>query len=354
MIGKLYLQLFHVIPSYHVGEVESGAQFDQVYDKFDGVQSAFLDFVKKSIGKLKHTIQRMSLTFKLAFESTLTRESESEMESEDGLLLLDSDSDEEWDKSGTEGGQSQEQEHPGNLYRMTPQCDEGADLSPTTHFDASPAGHTTTTSDASLGFDFEATMDLSALDPLLNDPIIQGNIDFSAFDPAAFSAVINDPTFHINMLDSPQVPPVNSHQDVEDDPYSSTPQTPEVFLPSVHSEEGEDSNDLDNSPVPVPKPRRQNRFDGTQAPALSAEAPRLRARNNVPFNPRERDNEIGTSTVAAKGKRKNGEGDSSSHKYAHSFLYVTDTDIFFATEEHDDVRIRFRYQPVDFVSVSCL
>lgn len=354
MIGKLYLQLFHVIPSYHVGEVESGAQFDEVYDKFDGVQSAFLDFVKKSIGKLKHTIQRTSLTFKLAFESTLTRESESEMESEDGLLLLDSDSDEEWDKSGTEGGQSQEQEHPGNLYRMTPQCDEGADLSPTTHFDASPAGHTTTTSDASLGFDFEATMDLSALDPLLNDPIIQGNIDFSAFDPAAFSAVINDPTFHINMLDSPQVPPMNSHQDVEDDPYSSTPQTPEVFLPSVHSEEGEDSNDLDNSPVPVPKPRHQNRFDGTQAPALSAEAPRLHAHNNVPFNPRERDNEIGTSTVAAKGKRKNGEGDSSSHKYAHSFLYVTDTDIFFATEEHDDVRIRFRYQPVDFVSVSCL
>lgn len=58
MIGKLYLQLFRVIPSYHVGEVESGAQFDQAYDKFDGVQSAFLEFVKKSIGKLKHTIQR--------------------------------------------------------------------------------------------------------------------------------------------------------------------------------------------------------------------------------------------------------------------------------------------------------
>lgn len=270
----------------------------------------------------------MSLTFKPAFESTVTRESESETESDDGLLLLDSDSEEEWDKSGTEGGQSQEQEHPGNyLYRMTPQCDEGADLSPTTHINASLAGHTTTTSDASLGFDFEAAtatrliptdhMDLSALDPLLNDPIIQGSIDFSAFDPAAFSAVINDPTFDINMLDSPQVPPMNSHRDVEADPYSSTPQTPEVFLPSVHSEEGEDSNDLDNSPVP--QTRRRNRFDGTQAPAPSAEAPRLRARNNIPFNPRERDNEIGTSSVAAKGKRKNAEGDSSSHKYAHSF-----------------------------------
>ncbi|KAG1720179.1 uncharacterized protein EDB91DRAFT_1088932 [Suillus paluster] len=283
--------------NYHVGEVESGVQFDQAYDKFDVVQSAFLEFVKKSI----------------AFESTLSRESESESESESdaGLLLLDMDSDKEWGKSSGEGGHSQLQEDPGNyLYRMTPQSDEGADLFPAI-INASP----TTTSDAS--FNVEATghlttmdhMDLLVLDPFLNDPIIQGSIDFSAFDPVVFSAVINDPTFNINMLGSPQVPPVNSHWDVEDNPYSSTPQTQEVFLPSVHSEEGEDSNDLNNSPA-VPQAR-------TQVPAPSAEAPHLHAHNTVPFNPRECDNEIGTSTVAEK-------------------------------EGHDDIRIRFRYQLVDF------
>ncbi|KAG1781392.1 hypothetical protein EV702DRAFT_1193579 [Suillus placidus] len=296
--------------NYHMGEVESGAQFDQAYDKFDGVQSVFLEFVKKSI----------------VFESTLTRESESEMESDDGLLLLDSDSDKEWEKSSTEGGQSQEQEHPGNyLYHMTPQSDEGADLTPTTinappavsH--ASPAGHTTTTSDASLGFDFQAAtatpsdhMDLSVLNPLLNDPIIQGNIDFSVFDPAAFSAVINDPTFDINMLDCPVVPPVNSPPNL---PYStSILLTPEVLLPSVPNEEGEQTNDFDDSPA-VPHARHINHFHGTDAPAPSAEqqAPRLRARNNVPFNPRERDNEIGA--VAVKGKRRNAEDTSGSkHK----------------------------------------
>ncbi|KAG1720356.1 uncharacterized protein EDB91DRAFT_1088869 [Suillus paluster] len=296
--------------NYHVGEVESGVQFDQVYDKFDVVQSAFLEFVKKSI----------------AFESTLSWESESESESESdtGLLLLDMDSDKEWGKSGGEGGHSQLQEDPGNyLYRMTPQSDEGADLFPAI-INASP----TTTSDAS--FNVEATghlttmdhMDLLVLNPFLNDPIIQGSIDFSAFDPSVFSAVINDPTFNINMLGSPQVPPVNSHWDVEDNPYSSTPQTQEVFLPSVHSEEGEDSNDLNNSPA-VPQARCRNHFDGTQVPAPSAEAPHLHAHNTVPFNPRECDNEIGTSTVAEKGKRKNAEGNYSSHKYTHSFSVST-------------------------------
>ncbi|KAG1724895.1 uncharacterized protein EDB91DRAFT_1087322 [Suillus paluster] len=296
--------------NYHVGEVESGIQFDQAYNKFDIVQSAFLEFVKKSI----------------AFESTLSRESESESESESdaGLLLLDTDSDEEWGKSGGEGGQSQLQEDPRNyLYCMTPQSDEGADLFPTI-INAS----LTTTSDAS--FDVEAMghlttmdhMDLSVLDPFLNDPIIQGSIDFSVFDPAAFSAVINNLTFDINMLGSPQVPPMNLHQDVEDDPYSSTPQTQEVFLLSVHSEEGEDSNDLNNSPA-VPQARCRNRFDGTQAPAPSAEAPCLGARNTVLFNPCECNNEIGTSTVAAKGKGKNAEGDSGSHKYAHFFSVST-------------------------------
>ncbi|KAG2339654.1 hypothetical protein BDR05DRAFT_950989 [Suillus weaverae] len=295
--------------NYHMGEVESGAQFHQAYDKFDIVQSTFLDLSKSLL---------MCLTFKLAFESTLTRESD------DGLLLLDPGSDEEWGKSSGEGGQSQVQEDPGNyLYCMTPQSDEGAYLSPNT-VNASPAGHATTTSDApfsdaSFGFDSQAAtarltamdhMDLSVLDPSLNDPIVQGSIDFSAFDPAAFSAVINDPTFDINMLDSPKVSPMNSHPDVQDHPYSPIPQTLEVFLPSVHNEEGENTNDFNKSPT-VPHARRRNHFNRTQAPAPSAQqqVPHLCAHNNVPFNPHECDNEIGTSThhpptsVAAKEGR---------------------------------------------------
>ncbi|KAG2126513.1 hypothetical protein DEU56DRAFT_916029 [Suillus clintonianus] len=48
--------------NYHVGELESGAQFDQTYAKFDVVQAAFLAFVKDA----------------LAFESTLPQDSDAE------------------------------------------------------------------------------------------------------------------------------------------------------------------------------------------------------------------------------------------------------------------------------------
>ncbi|KAG2030389.1 hypothetical protein BDR03DRAFT_987132 [Suillus americanus] len=36
--------------NYHVGELESGAQFDQTYVNFDVVQAAFLTFVKDALG----------------------------------------------------------------------------------------------------------------------------------------------------------------------------------------------------------------------------------------------------------------------------------------------------------------
>ncbi|KAG1898742.1 uncharacterized protein F5891DRAFT_1190536 [Suillus fuscotomentosus] len=52
--------------NYHVGELESGAQFDQTYANFDVVQAAFLAFVKDA----------------LAFESTLPQDSDTE-EAED-------------------------------------------------------------------------------------------------------------------------------------------------------------------------------------------------------------------------------------------------------------------------------
>ncbi|KAG1861070.1 hypothetical protein C8R48DRAFT_762450 [Suillus tomentosus] len=52
--------------NYHVGELESGAQFDQTYANFDVVQAAFLAFVKDA----------------LAFESTLPQDSDAE-EAED-------------------------------------------------------------------------------------------------------------------------------------------------------------------------------------------------------------------------------------------------------------------------------
>ncbi|KAG2108397.1 uncharacterized protein F5147DRAFT_773604 [Suillus discolor] len=311
--------------NYHVGEVESGAHFDQAYNKFDAVQSTFLEFVKKSI----------------AFKSTLTQEPESAKDEEedesDGLLLLDSDSDEEWGKSGGEGVQSQVQEDLGNhLYHMTPQSDGGVDLPPnandassTSLVYTSPTGYATTTSDASFSFDSQAaaahhiTMDFSVLDPSLSDPIVLGNLDFSVFDPAAFSAAINDPTFDINALNSSDVPPMNSYPEVQDHLCLSTsiPQTPEVLLPAVHHEEGEENDDSNESPA-ASHARCRNHFDRTQAPALSTEQPQApcrRARNNIPFNPCERDNEIGASThcaptsVAAKHKRKNAEENSEGH-----------------------------------------
>jgi hypothetical protein len=39
-----------ILWSYHVGELESGAQFDQTYTNFDVVQAAFLTFIKDALG----------------------------------------------------------------------------------------------------------------------------------------------------------------------------------------------------------------------------------------------------------------------------------------------------------------
>ncbi|KAG1819929.1 hypothetical protein EV424DRAFT_1539731 [Suillus variegatus] len=299
--------------NYHVGEVESGAQFDQVYGKFDAVHSAFLEFVKNSI----------------IFDSTSSQEPESD-EDEDEEPLSDLDEDEGWGKSGDESGQG--------LYRMTPQSDGGVNLPPNDN----PPSYANTTSDASFnasfGLDSQAAathldnIDFSVLDPPA-DPIITGDIDFSAFDPTAFLAVMNDPAY-TDLLNSSDAPPVDSHPNA----YlsESITQTPEVLLPPRNNEEvllppgnNEEvllppgNDDYTNVPA-APHGRRRNRVDGTQAPAPSTEqqAPRLRVRNSVPFNPRERDNEIGASTrhiptsVAAKDKRKNAENNSGSHKRA--------------------------------------
>lgn len=325
-----------------MGEVESGAQFDQVYGKFDAVQSAFLEFVKNSISKLEHTNSKTKLTIELVFDSTSSQEPESDKD-EDEEPLSDLDEDEGWGKSGDESGQG--------LYRMTPQSDGGVNLPPNDN----PPSYANTTSDASFnasfGLDSQAAathldnIDFSVLDPPA-DPIITGDIDFSVFDPTAFLAVMNDPAY-TDLLNSSDAPPVDSHPNA----YlsESITQTPEVLLPPGNNEEvllPPGNDDYTNVPA-APHGRRRNRVDGTQAPAPSTEqqAPRLRVRNSVPFNPRERDNEIGASTrhiptsVAAKDKRKNAENNSGSHKYAHPFVFMSDADIFIAIEGRDNVKM---------------
>ncbi|KAG1853650.1 hypothetical protein F4604DRAFT_1686242 [Suillus subluteus] len=69
--------------NYHVGELESGAQFDQTYANFEAVQAAFLTFVKDA----------------LAFESILPQDLDVE-EEEDSSSDSDDDSDEERVMSG--------------------------------------------------------------------------------------------------------------------------------------------------------------------------------------------------------------------------------------------------------------
>ncbi|KAG2153811.1 hypothetical protein DEU56DRAFT_951204 [Suillus clintonianus] len=83
--------------NYHVGELESGAQFNQAYSNFDLMQSAFLSFVKDAT----------------AFESALSHEADS---------AIDSDSDDEDDgetSSGSEDGDDGGvHESSRGLYRM--------------------------------------------------------------------------------------------------------------------------------------------------------------------------------------------------------------------------------------------
>ncbi|KAG1783152.1 hypothetical protein EV702DRAFT_1040894 [Suillus placidus] len=107
--------------NYHVGELESGVQFDQTYTNFDVVQAAFLMFVKDA----------------LTFESTLPQDSKAE-EAEDSSSDLHDGSDEEWAAmSGNEHGgchveeedlddllpNSTHQINTVGMYRMTPQSE---------------------------------------------------------------------------------------------------------------------------------------------------------------------------------------------------------------------------------------
>ncbi|KAG2038578.1 hypothetical protein BDR03DRAFT_1009804 [Suillus americanus] len=84
--------------NYHVGELESGAQFDQAYNNFDSMQSAFLRFVKDAI----------------AFKSALSHEADSVTDLDDGV-----DKDNEDTSSGSEDdGAVHESSWDQGLYRI--------------------------------------------------------------------------------------------------------------------------------------------------------------------------------------------------------------------------------------------
>ncbi|KAJ8581683.1 hypothetical protein M405DRAFT_846883 [Rhizopogon salebrosus TDB-379] len=138
--------------NYHVGELESGAQFHQTYPNFDAVQAGFLAFVKEA----------------LAFESTLPQESENEDgEEEEDLSSSDDNSDHEWGKSGDEHGNYVEdlladaggiQLNTRGLYRITPHSSVEGGLNEVVgnaslFSDASfgPIGYRPPTDNASLG-----------------------------------------------------------------------------------------------------------------------------------------------------------------------------------------------------------
>ncbi|KAG2127508.1 hypothetical protein DEU56DRAFT_758625 [Suillus clintonianus] len=338
--------------NYHVGELQSGAQFNRVYKDFDGMQAAFLAFVQNALGmaevsKFRNTDLRAPQS---AFESTLPHDETAEDEDEESSSDWDFDED-----NNNRRGKSVEEDmsqvedlalfDTNNLYRMTPQSasdeilEDHASGSHTTPLDtlldsALPKAFPTTASQASadastaLG-SMAGTVDNSSLTTKFLshstafDPIVEGTADFSAFDPHAFAAIVNNPYFEPGVLDNdwsmraldttdklsdlPAQSPTNlTSPDDCDCPPSN--QEMEVLLPAVpsaNSEEGQDDDSLLNQPEVHPRRgARRRRVDRSPAPTSSMDpptlpvhmemnAPRLRARNNVPFNPRERDNNIG-------------------------------------------------------------
>ncbi|KAG1797298.1 hypothetical protein EV424DRAFT_1352801 [Suillus variegatus] len=189
--------------NYHIGELESGAQFDQTYANFDAVQGAFLAFVKDA----------------LAFESTLPQDSDAE-EAEDSSSDSHEGSDEEW---ATTSGTPIESTLQG-MYRMTPQSessiedDFGAAIAST---DASlPCARVL--GDASSGSQLPSDSHLASFNNPPNLPV---------FDHEVFTALINDPNFNISILDAlPEAPPLqfNPYPEVFIPP---APRTDEVFIP---------------------------------------------------------------------------------------------------------------------------
>lgn len=312
-----------------------------MYKDFDGMQAAFLAFVQNA----------------LAFESTLPHDETAEDEDEESSSDWDFDED-----NNNRRGKSVEEDmsqvedlalfDTNNLYRMTPQSasdeilEDHASGSHTTPLDtlldsALPKAFPTTASQASadastaLG-SMAGTVDNSSLateflsHSTAFDPIVEGTADFSAFDPHAFAAIVNNPYFEPGVLnndwsmraldttdkssDLPAQSPANlTSPDDCDCPPSN--QEMEVLLPAVpsaNSEEGQDDDSLLNQPEVHPRRgARRRRVDRSPAPTSSMDpptlpvhmemnAPRLRARNNVPFNPRERDNNIGVPARRAR------------------------------------------------------
>ncbi|KAG1823939.1 uncharacterized protein BJ212DRAFT_1534062 [Suillus subaureus] len=243
--------------NYHVGELESGAQFDQTCTKFDVVQAAFLAFVKDT----------------LAFESTLPHDSDAE-DAEDSSSDSHDGSDEEWatmsgsehseegaTMNGSEHGDHHVEEedlddllpnsihqiNTAGMYQMTPQSESsinnfGATIA---SIDASlPCAQIL--GDASSGSQLPSDSHLASFNNPPNLPV---------FDHKVFTALINDPDFNINILDAlPEAPPLQSN------PY------PEVFIPPApHTD---DASSTQYPEIFIPLAPRANDTSSIQYPQV--------------------------------------------------------------------------------------
>ncbi|KAG2365203.1 hypothetical protein BDR07DRAFT_1481582 [Suillus spraguei] len=320
--------------NYHVGELQSGAQFNHVYKDFNGMQAAFLAFVQNALGmaevsKFRDTDLRAPQS---VFESTLPHDEMAEDEDEESSSDWDFDED-----NNNRRGKSVEEDmsqvedlalfDTNNLDEILKDHASGSHTTPldTLLDSALPKVFPTTASQASadastaLG-SMAGTVDNSSLateflsHSTAFDPIVEGTTNFSAFDPHAFAAIVNNPYFEPGLSDLPAQSPANlTSPDDCDCPPSN--QEMEVLLPAVpsaNSEEGQDDDSLLNQPEVHPRHGARRRcVDRSLAPTSSMDpptlpvhmemnAPRLCARNNVPFNPQERDNNIGVPARRAR------------------------------------------------------
>jgi hypothetical protein len=94
-----------IISSYHIGELQSGTQFNHVYKDFDGMQDAFLGFVQNALGMFKFLSSDTPdlPSHQSAFKSTLPHDESAEDEDEESSSDWDSDEDntKEQEKEGT-------------------------------------------------------------------------------------------------------------------------------------------------------------------------------------------------------------------------------------------------------------
>ncbi|KAG1784978.1 uncharacterized protein HD556DRAFT_1451217 [Suillus plorans] len=202
--------------NYHVGKLQSGTQFNHVYKDFDGMQAAFLAFVQNT----------------LAFESTLPHDESAMDEDDESSSNWDSDEDcnNEREKSVEEGTSRVIKDVPSfdtsGLYQMTPQPEEilGDNISDS---------HTAWGTSAAF------------------DPIIAGTINFSAFDPHAFTNIVDNPNFDPGALDNARgtisdLSLANlTSPDNRDSPYLPPNPQVEVLLPAVQSANSEEEQDND-------------------------------------------------------------------------------------------------------------